>query len=359
MMAGTLTRYLARRFFSMLGIILVCVLVTVLLIDFVEQLRQFSDRSGFTPVVGLQLALMRAPDLFETILPFIVLFAAIATLLNLSRKLELVVARASGVSVWQFLGIPMVIAMALGVFSSLVVSPVATRLKERAERIEAELIRGSAERAGGFWFRQSGVDGPSILHVDAVSNEGFTLHGVTAFVFDSDSRFREKVTARHALYGGGVWRLVDTEARSADAPPRTAENYLLPTNLAAEDLRQILVTPEAVSLWSLPGFIEAAEAAGLNSDRFRLMYHSLLSRPFFLAAMVAIAATVSLRLFRYGGIAPLVLAGIATGFLLYVATQIVNDLGGNGIISPMIAAWVPVILALTAGATLLLYQEDG
>ena len=359
MMRGTLTRYLARRFFSMLVLILACVLVTVLLIDFVEQLRQFSDRSGFTPMIGLQLALMRAPDLFETILPFIVLFAAIATLLNLSRKLELVVARASGLSAWQFLGIPLVIAMALGVFSSLVISPVATRFKDRAERIEAELVRGSAERDGGFWFRQSGVDGPSILHVDAVSDEGFRLHGVTAFVFGSDGRFREKVTARQAVYGGGVWRLSDAEARTADAAPQTAESYLLPTSLSAEDLRKILVNPEAVSLWSLPGFIEAAEAAGLNSDRFKLMYHSLLSRPFLLAAMVAIAATVSLRLFRYGGIALLVLAGLATGFLLYVVTQIVNDLGGNGIISPMLAAWVPALVALTAGATLLLYQEDG
>ncbi|HEX2257142.1 MAG TPA: LPS export ABC transporter permease LptG [Afifellaceae bacterium] len=359
MMPSTLTRYLARRFFSTLGMILVSVLVTVLLIDFVEQLRQFSDRSGFTPLVGVQLALMRAPDLFETILPFIVLFAAIATLLNLSRKLELVVARASGVSVWQFLGIPLVIAMALGVFSSLVISPVATRFKERAERIEAELVRGSAERDGGFWFRQSGVDGPSILHADAVSAEGFKLHGVTAFVFGFDGGFREKVTARQASYGNGVWTLNDTEVRSAEAAPRVAESYLLPTNLSGDDLRQILVSPEAVSLWSLPGFIQAAEAAGLNSDRYKLMYHSLLSRPFFLAAMVAIAATVSLRLFRYGGVAPLVLAGTATGFLLYVVTEIVNDLGGNGIISPMLAAWIPALFALTAGATLLLYQEDG
>ena len=359
MMPGTLSRYLARRFLSTLAMILVSVLVTVLLIDFVEQLRQFSDREGFTPLIGLQLALMRAPDLFETILPFIVLFAALATLLNLSRKLELVVARASGVSVWQFLGIPLVIAMAIGLVSSLVVSPVATRFKDRAERIEAEIMRGSAQREGGFWFRQSGVDGPSILHADTVSDEGFTLHGVTAFVFAADGAFREKVTARQAVYEGGVWRLIDTEARSADAAPQRAESYLLPTNLAAEDLRQILVSPEAVSLWSLPDFIAAAEAAGLNSDRLRLMYHSLLSRPFLLAAMVAIAATVSLRLFRYGGVAPLVLTGIATGFLLYVLTEIVNDLGGNGIISPMVAAWVPALLALTAGATLLLYQEDG
>jgi lipopolysaccharide export system permease protein len=124
-------------------------------------------------------------------------------------------------------------------------------------------------------------------------------------------------------------------------------------------LRQTLITPDALSLWTLPAFIEAAERIGLNSDRFRLAYHGLLSRPFLLAAMVAIAATVSLRLFRYGGIGRLVLMGIGAGFLLYVVTEIMNDLGTNGIVSPALAAWAPAIVALTFGATLLLYQEDG
>ena len=46
---------------------------------------------------------MRVPFLLDTALPFAFLFAALLSLLGLSRKLELVVARASGVSVWGFL----------------------------------------------------------------------------------------------------------------------------------------------------------------------------------------------------------------------------------------------------------------
>jgi len=35
--------------------------------------------------------------------PFIALFAAMATLISLNRKYELVIARAAGISAWQFL----------------------------------------------------------------------------------------------------------------------------------------------------------------------------------------------------------------------------------------------------------------
>jgi lipopolysaccharide export system permease protein len=75
--------------------------------------------------------------------------------------------------------------------------------------------------------------------------------------------------------------------------------------------------------------------------------------------MVTIAATVSLRLTRYGGTWRLVLTGAVIGFLLYVMTAIVGDLGGHGIINPILAAWLPPIVGLTFGATALLYQEDG
>ena len=98
---------------------------------------------------------------------------------------------------------------------------------------------------------------------------------------------------------------------------------------------------------------------GLNPDRFRIELHTLLSRPFFLLAMVMIAATVSLRLTRYGGTWRLILTGAAIGFLLYAVSEIAGDLGGNGIIDPVLAAWLPPLVALTFGATALLFQEDG
>jgi lipopolysaccharide export system permease protein len=54
-----------------------------------------------------------------------------------------------------------------------------------------------------------------------------------------------------------------------------------------------------------------------------------------------------------------VLTGIGAGFLLYVLTEVMGDLGGNGIVSPALAAWAPSIVALTFGASVLLREEDG
>jgi lipopolysaccharide export system permease protein len=354
-----LSLYIARRFIAMLALIFAAVAIIILLADYVEVLRRFSDRAAFTSLLGLQLALMRVPFLLDAAVPFAFLFAALLSLLTLSRKLELVIARASGVSVWGFLRAPFAVAILFGVLASGLLNPLAVKLEEAAENMEAELSGSAARGEAGVWFRQDSAAGPSIVNGGSVREDGMALFGVTAFVFDADGEFREKVTAPRAEYAETRWILTNARVVPASSAPRLAERYDLPTDLAADELRRSVFQPEAVSLWSLPGFIAAADSTGVDSDRFRLAFHLLLSRPLFLLAMVTIAATVSLRLSRFGGAWRLILTGAAAGFLLYVLTEIVSDLGANGIIDPILAAWLPPIVALTLGATALLYQEDG
>ena len=51
--------------------------------------------------------------------------------------------------------------------------------------------------------------------------------------------------------------------------------------------------------------------------------------------------------------------GVAAGFVLYLATKLVGDLGGAGLLSAAVAAWSPAVVASMLGALALLNQEDG
>jgi lipopolysaccharide export system permease protein len=354
-----LSIYVAKRFFATLAVILAAVGLVALLADYVEALRQHADDKGFTALIGLKLALMRVLILLDVLLPFAFLFGAVVSLIDLSRKSELVVARASGVSVWGFLRGPFVVALVFGALATALFNPLAVSMKQKATNLEA-LLSGEAPREEGYWFRQEDAnDGQSIIHAGSASDGGRTLFGVTAFVFDADGRLREKVVAPRAEFASDRWIITDAEIVSASMPHHSVARYELPTRLRVEELRRSFLEPEVISVWSLPGFIETAKRTGLDPDRFRVAFHTLLNRPIMLLAMVMIAATVSLRLTRYGGTWRLILTGATIGFLLYAASEIVSDLGRNGIIDPALAAWLPPIVALTFGATALLYQEDG
>ncbi len=141
--------------------------------------------------------------------------------------------------------------------------------------------------------------------------------------------------------------------------PQSYKTYLLATTLEPEQMRQSFTPPEAVGFWAMPSVIERTQRAGLDTTRYELRYQSLLARPLLLVAMVLVAASVSLRFFRFGGVTKLVIAGVAAGFVLYVATQLSEELGSSGIVNPVVAAWLPAAIGAMLGALGLLHQEDG
>jgi len=122
---------------------------------------------------------------------------------------------------------------------------------------------------------------------------------------------------------------------------------------------QSFVPPDSVPFWSLPGVAGRSELAGLDAHRYRLRFQTLLALPLLLVAMVLIAASFSLRFFRSGGAGALAAGGAAAGFVLYVATKIIGDLGGAGLLSAPVAAWSPAIIGCMLGTLALLNQEDG
>ena len=75
--------------------------------------------------------------------------------------------------------------------------------------------------------------------------------------------------------------------------------------------------------------------------------------------MALLAAGFSLRLLRLGGLAQLTGAGILLGFVFFFITQLCIALGKSGVLTPALAAWMPPVLAMLAGFTLLLNTEDG
>ena len=361
MIGRTLGLYLAARFTRAILAVFGTIFLLVYLIDFVEMLRRAGDISNVTSLGLAFLTLLRVPAITEQILPFATLGGAMFAFISLTRRLELVVARAAGVSVWQFLLPPLAIVLAIGVFSVAVYNPLSAVMKQKADDIEISIFGHTAPAQGdtSLWLRQRGQDGQSVLRAEQSGERGLRLGTVSAFVFDLDNRFIERVEAARAHLEPGAWILEQARVIRPGEEPKDVETYRLPTFLSADQIGQRFITPEAVPFWSLPELARRTAAAGLDATAYQLKYQALLARPLLLAAMVLIAACFSLRFFRFGGVARTVSGGVAAGFVLYVVTKLVSDLGGAGIISTPVAAWGPAIIGGMLGCLVLLYQEDG
>lgn len=363
MIGQTLSLYIASRFArTMLGM-LISLLLLIVLVDFVEQFRRAAERDDIALFSLLQLAVMKAPAFIEKAFPFASLFAAMVTLTQLNQKLELVVARAAGVSAWQFLMPVSVTAALIGLFASFVYNPVAMVALERSKELETAIFDKSARARGevtsGYWLRQEDSGGNSVINARIAREYGQILNDIRIIRFDRSGNIYERIDANNAVFQDGRWIITDAYVSGQDARTVRHEQYEIDSGLTRDILAGVTASPDSVPFWQLREFAAKAVLAGGNPNPYFVQYQSLLALPLFLVAMVLIAATVSLRFVRFGQAGRMILGGIIAGFVLYIAARLVTSLGSNGIVPPFVAAWSPSVVAIVFGISFLLYQEDG
>ena len=360
----TLHRYFATRFINAMLAIFIGVFALVAMVDYVELVRRTADVADASGWSVAKASLYRVPQITERLLPFCILLAAMVTFLNLSRRLELVIARAAGMSAWQFITPAIAVALLIGTFATTVYNPVSAFLQEQSKLLQADItgrdIGGLRQATGSrLWVRQRSSEGQSIVNAQTSREQGLRLGGIVVFTFDHEGVFKERIEAKTAVLEIGNWRLEDAHIYVAGSPATHQQAYLLPTNLTPEQVRESFATPETVPFWSLPSYIDLADAAGLGAAGYRVQFQKLLALPFLFASMVLLAGAVSLRFFRFGGVQKMVLSGVVAGFVLYVLSKFLEDFSKAGLLNPLWAAWIPVLLGALIGTLTLLHQEDG
>ena len=356
----TLAFYLGKRFARAMLIVFMTVFALIYMLDFVELLRRTSDVPNATSLALARLSLMRTPAIAEQVFPFAVLFGAMLTLLDLSRKLELVIARAAGLSAWQFLLAPLVVAVMFGALLVGIYNPISARLKEKAVSVEAQLLgKSRSNELDDVWIRQKSVDGQAIIRVGSLDILNARIAPVTFFIFDRDNTFMQRVEASEDFLKYGYWLVHNAKVIIPGNEPEMHDTFQISSNLSRQQIKQSYASADSIPFWSLPDYIRSTEMAGLDTTRYKQQYQTLIARPLLFVAMVLIAASVSLRFFRFGGVARMVLAGVTAGFVLYISTKLIEDLGAAGILSTTAAAWLPSIIGGLLGTLALLYQEDG
>ncbi len=359
----TLSRYIARHFFFSVLLGLAGLLLITMLVDVVELIRRSSGKEAATFPVILQMVLLKIPSVAEKMLPYAVLIGSMMALNKLTRSHELVVARAAGVSAWQFLAPASAVVMALGVCAVTVFNPFAAALLLRYEQMDGKYFSGKpsllAVSSSGLWLRQIEDDGEHIIYAMRISQSDMSFSNLIVFAFDTRNKFIERLDASKAVLEPGNLHLYDVIRSVPGDPPQNIVDYTLPTTLTLEHIQDSFASPETMSFWYLPSFIKTLEEAGFSALKHRLYWQSLLASPFLLAGSVLVAAVFSLRQPRRGKVGLLIVTGVVVGFLLHFFTDIIFALGSAGTLPIWLAAWTPALVMAMIGAALLLHLEDG
>jgi lipopolysaccharide export system permease protein len=367
--AVTLSLYLARQFTLSVLAMIAALTGLVSLFDFIDLLRRAATRPDVGATLALQIAALRLPYACMEILPFAVLLGGIVCFWRLTRSSELIVARAAGISAWQFLAAPLACALLIGGAATALLSPLSSVMYAQAESLDNLYLRsgnGTLDLAGGqLWLRQSDHQltpkGVAMLHARQVRMEhgSLDLFGVSIFRLDESDHLLSRIEAPSAQLGHREWLLSDARSIVPDHLPVPVGDMKLHTDLTVHRVQESFASPDTLSVWTLPGFIALLQRSGFSAIRHRLHFQSLLALPLLAGTMALVSAGFSMRPARRGGVARMIGSGVAAGFSLFTVSKIAEQFGESGALPPIMAAWAPTGAGLLLAITLLLHLEDG
>ncbi len=364
----TLSMYFGRQFAAAVLIMLAALSALVSLFDFLELLRESATAPAASFGIIVEMELFRLPWTLLQILPFAILLGGIFSFWRLSRSSELVVARAAGISAWQFLAIPVLLALLFGAFGTGALSPLSATMFGRAETLYNAYLKpggGPLSLNGGqLWVRQADTglarDGVAVLHAQDVRLHHKTLRAdqVTILRLNDQTGLLQRLEASHATLNPGAWNLSKVSILEPGADPKKLTALDFPTDLTVHRVQESFASPDSLSFWALPGFIKILKKSGFSAIQHELAFQALAALPLLCATMALVAAGFSMRPSRRGA-TNMLISGVGCGFALFMISEVANQFGTSGAVPVVLAAWAPALAGLFLALALLLHLEDG
>lgn len=352
--------YILRHYLFWLVITTFTFAVFLLMGDMIETGRIAAKGGAWYGAIPL--SLLRLPSLLTLLMPFVILIATMICLLRLSERRELIIMRMGGLPAWQFLSPIILCVGVLGVGQITILDPLAaTGLRTYQNNYTTQIARPEFSFSeSGVWLHESDGEGSRILrakHINTFQSQA-VLSDVIFRLLDRQDNYLYRIEARTARLRGKQWQL--TQARIIRPGAQSVEHdiWQLPTNLDVDDLNHYYRPSENLVLWQLPAYIETAKAKGADTKEHIVRLHQLLATPITLIAMVLLAACFSIPTARVLSSSRVVGFTIASGIAFYLISTMALKLAETNLAWPALAAWLPSVLVILLGISLLVVTED-
>lgn len=363
----TLHIYFALKYFKVILATFSLISLLLILIDLIEHSRRFSY---YTDLFGiLYLTFLNLPKSIYEVIDLTMLISSIAFFVSMSKTSELVIVRGAGRSVYGAIFSPIIVSLIFGLLILTVLNPLVAATSKTYLNIKETYIKG--ERAvfsigsEGLWLRQGNNLEQSVIRANRANFDGSILYDVTIISFAQDGSATRRLEAKKAIIRDKNWHLSNVKqwplgkGLSSEKSAQTSEKLIIPSNLTKEEIRERVSDPSSVSVWDLQNHITQLKAAGFSVLRYEVRFHSELSHPLFLVAMMLIGCAFTMKNFIGNKKSLAIIASIMLGFGLYYVRNFAQLLAESGQLNLIAATWIPSISSILIALGLILHMEDG
>jgi len=338
-----LNRFLMRRFFAGVGLVMLIVSGIILAVTFVERLP-----ANPTAAETLMDAWMRLLEYVPLFLPMAVFMGTLLASYNLTKSTENIIVSSAGLSPYQAARPMLLGAAIIGIVATTVVNPYSVSLSTRnISASQLKLVDGA------IWLREASPAGFITMksHEMHVLPDALVFENATLYVQNVKFNITQRVSAAEIILSDDGLSAANASVWD-DTGRMHRQNWHSPSLLNPQNVLDRYLQPDQISFWQLPGFIKKMTDIGVPVRGHLVQFWTLLFLPLTMIAMASLGVAFSqTRQRRNYSFSVKFGMGIITCFALYFTINMFSAMGATGALPPLLAVVAPPLIIIAASGT--------
>lgn len=347
-----LDKYIARTVIvDTLGVLIALILLRSLF-GFMDETANVG-KGDYQLTDAMYFIILQIPARIYEFFPVSALIGGLVGIGQLASHSELVVMRASGVSLKDISIAVLKGTLALMMLVFLIgefVSPVSSQL---GRQMQTSLMSGGnlVKSPRGVWVKENN----NYVHIRIILPDG-QLEGITRFQF-KEKQLEAMIYAQSALYQEDSRWLLEgvrqTFINTDSVSSTQADVMYWQTELSPETLGVVSLKPEDLNLIGLSDYNEYLNDNGLNATRYELAYWKKILQPLAVAVMMFLALSFISGPLRSVTVGARIVMGMVVGFVFNMLTNIFGPVSLVYQLPVFFAASTPIILFAIVAAVMM------
>jgi lipopolysaccharide export system permease protein len=349
---NTVDRYILRAVLLATALTMAVLLIIAVLVTFIGEQGDVGQ-GRYTTLSAFWYALLNLPEQAWALLPIAALLGSLLGLGQLARGSELIVLRASGVSVARIAGSVLIAGLVLLAAEVVLGEWLAPPLEQAAKQEKAfERFSNVSFGGGGAWVR----DGALILDVEGLT-AAQQSGGMLVFELSPSHRLLAIGEAARARVGpNGRWvlsRYRESRFTPSGIVASSAASRELVSHVTAEFLRLAAASPQDLAARALWTLIEYDRANSLDPAPYVFAFWSRIARTVAIVFAVLLAIPFVLGVLRTAAAGSRMVIGILIGLAFFFLQRLIESGTVVFNLNPVVLAWLPTALLATITLVLL------
>jgi len=335
-------RYIAKTVFQAISVVLFMLIGLQFFMMFVDQMDTIGQ-GEFTFWQAALYILLAAPYQVYLFFPVATMLGCLLGLGILANHSELIVMRASGLSIGGIIGIVLKSLLLFIFIVTLLGETLFPKMVGYAESRKAMLTSSgkTLRTPQGVWVRHD----DSFIHIGKVISKG-ELQDVVEYAFNQNYELQTVRKADSASYQEGQWQLQNVNETQFQANEVHSAHF--PNLIWTVQLRPALIeatkeAPTEMTLWELNRYIREQSKNHLQTSHFELVFWQRVLQPLASCVMMILAIPFIFGPLRSSTLGARFLVGATVGFGFHLLNKFFGPISLVYQLPPVLAATAPLL----------------